>query len=415
MLDVKKIRSDFPVLSKTIYGGKPLIWLDTAATSQKPRSVIQAIVDYYEGYNANVHRGVHALSIESTDAFEAARKKVADFIGSPTSENIVWTRNATESINLVANTWGKANISPGDEILITAMEHHSNLVPWQQLAREKEAKLRIIPLTDDHQLDLGNIDELINQSTKLLSIVHKSNSVGTLNPVKRLTAMAHSMGATVLVDGSQSTPHMPIDVMDIDCDFFAFSGHKMVGPTGIGVLYGKSEILESMDPFLRGGEMVLEVTYQDASWSDVPLRFEAGTPNIAGAVGLGAAIDYLDKIGMQNIYDHDVALTEYALEAFKELEEELTIYGPADPEKRSGIVSFHHPNVHPHDMGTVLDRRGIAIRTGHHCTMPLVRSLGVPATARASFYLYNDNHDIDELVDGVKEALRYFRNDPQPS
>ena len=410
MLDVSKIREDFPVLSKKVYDGQQLVWLDSAATSQKPRSVIQSIVDYYEGFNANVHRGVHALSIESTAAFEDARQKVADFINAENTECIIWTRNTTESINLVAHTWAQENIKAGDEILVTALEHHSNLVPWQKVAREKQATLRIIPIASDHSLDLSEIDSLINPRTKLLAVVHKSNSIGTVNPVKELAAKARAVGAAVLLDGAQSVPHMPVDVQDIDCDFLAFSGHKMLGPTGIGVLYVKHDVLEGMEPFMRGGEMVLEVSYEDASWNSLPWRFEAGTPNIAGAIGLGAAIDYLNELGMQNVFDHDVDLTGYALDAFKELEEDLEIYGPKDPAKRSGIVSFHHPDVHPHDLGTVLDRRGIAIRTGHHCTMPLIKSLGVPATARASFYLYNTRYEVDELVDALKEALRYFGN-----
>ena len=410
MLDVNKIREDFPVLSKKVYDNQQLVWLDSAATSQKPRSVIQSIVDYYEGYNANVHRGVHALSVESTAAFEDARQKVGNLINAESSECIIWTRNATESINLVANTWALENIKTGDEILVTAMEHHSNLVPWQKVARDKGATLRIIPLAKDHTLDLSEIDSLINQRTKLVAMVHKSNSIGTVNPVKELAAKARAVGAAVLVDGAQSVPHMPVDVADIDCDFFAFSGHKMLGPTGIGVLYVKHDVLERMQPFMRGGDMVLEVTYEDASWNDLPWRFEAGTPNIAGAIGLGAAVDYLNYIGMENIRDHDIELTRHALDSFKELEEELEIYGPADPALRAGVVSFHHPDVHPHDLGTVLDRRGIAIRSGHHCTMPLVRSLGVPATSRASFYLYNTFEEIDALVDGMKEALRYFGN-----
>ena len=410
MLDVIKIREDFPVLSKKVYDGQQLVWLDSAATSQKPRLVIQSIVDYYEGYNANVHRGVHALSVESTAAFEDARQKVGNLINAESSECIIWTRNATESINLVANTWALENIKAGDEILVTAMEHHSNLVPWQKVARDKGATLRIIPLAKDHTLDLSEIDSLINQRTKLVAMVHKSNSIGTVNPVKELAAKARAVGAAVLVDGAQSVPHMPVDVADIDCDFFAFSGHKMLGPTGIGVLYVKHDVLERMQPFMRGGDMVLEVTYEDASWNDLPWRFEAGTPNIAGAIGLGAAVDYLNNIGMENIRDHDIELTRHALDSFKELEEELEIYGPADPALRAGVVSFHHPDVHPHDLGTVLDRRGIAIRSGHHCTMPLVRSLGVPATSRASFYLYNTFEEIDALVDGMKEALRYFGN-----
>ena len=410
MLDVRKIRKDFPVLSKKVYDGVPLVWLDSAATSQKPRQVIQALVDYYEGYNANVHRGVHALSMESTGRYEEARQKVADFVNAESAKCLIWTRNTTEGINLVANSWAMDNIKPGDEIVVTAMEHHSNLVPWQQVAKKKDAKLRILPLADDHTLDMDAVDRIIGPRTRLLAMSHESNAVGTINPVKELAAKARAVGAAVLVDGAQSVPHMPVDVQDIDCDFLAFSGHKMLGPTGIGGLYVKLDVLEQMTPFLTGGEMVLAVTYEDATWDDLPMRFEAGTPNIADAIGLGAAVDYLNALGMDNVREHEVSLTRYALDAFKELEEELDVYGPKDAEKRGGIVSFHHPDVHPHDLGTVLDRRGIAIRTGHHCAMPMVRSLGVPATARASMYLYNTEEEVDLLVDALKEALRYFGN-----
>ena len=410
MLDVSKIRQDFPVLAKTVYDGRPLVWLDSAATSQKPRQVIQALVDYYEGYNANVHRGVHALSMESTERYEEARQKVADFIGAESSDCLIWTRNTTEGINLVANSWAEDNIKAGDEIVVTALEHHSNLVPWQQIARRKSAKLRILPLAADHTLDMDAADTIIGARTKLMAIAHESNAIGTINPVKQLAAKARAVGAAVLVDGAQSVPHMPVDVQDIDCDFLAFSGHKMLGPTGIGGLYVKRDVLESMNPFLTGGEMVLAVSYEDASWNDLPMRFEAGTPNIADAIALGVAVDYLQAIGMDNIREHEISLTTYALNTFKELEEELDVYGPKDAEKRGGIVSFHHPDVHPHDLGTVLDRRGIAIRTGHHCAMPMVQSLGVPATARASMYLYNTEEEVDMLVDALKEALRYFGN-----
>lgn len=410
MLDVSKIREDFPVLSKKVYDDRPLVWLDSAATSQKPRQVIQALVDYYEGYNANVHRGVHALSMESTERYEAARQKVADFVNAESAECLIWTRNTTEGINLVANTWGEDNIAVGDEIVVTAMEHHSNLVPWQQLARRKGAKVRILPLAEDHTLDMDAVDSIIGQRTRLLAMSHASNAVGTINPVKRLAAKARAVGAAVLVDGAQSVPHMPVDAQDMDCDFLAFSGHKMLGPTGIGGLYVKRDVLERMNPFLTGGEMVLAVSYEKASWNDLPMRFEAGTPNIADAIALGAAVDYLQALGMDNVRKHEIELTAYALNAFKELEEELDVYGPKDARKRGGIVSFHHPDVHPHDLGTVLDRRGIAIRTGHHCAMPMVQSLGVAATARASMYLYNTEAEIDLLVDALKEALRYFGN-----
>ena len=408
MLDVKKIRQDFPILSRKVHG-KPLVYLDNAATSQKPRSVIDALTDYYEGYNSNVHRGVHTLSMEATDGFEEARQKVADFIKADTPESIVWTRNTTEAINLVANTWARQNIEAGDEIVVTHMEHHSDLVPWQQVAKQKGATLRFLPLAADGTLDLTDLDSIINPKTRLLAMVHASNSLGTINPVKELAARARAMGATVLVDGAQSVPHQPVDVNDLDCDFLAFSGHKMLGPTGIGVLYAKREVLEGMEPFLTGGEMVLEVSYEDASWNDLPMRFEAGTPNIADAIALGAAVDYLEELGMDNVREHEVQLTDYALTAFRELEE-LDLFGPLDAEKRGGIISFHSSDVHPHDLGTFLDSEGIAVRTGHHCTMPLMGMLGVAATARASFYMYNTEEEVDTLVDALKRALRYFNH-----
>ena len=410
MLDVRKLREDFPVLSKTVYDGKPLVWLDSAATSQKPRQVIQALVDYYEGYNANVHRGVHALSVESTYRYEGARQKVADFVNAGSAESLIWTRNTTEGINLVAASWGEDNIKRGDEIVVTAMEHHSNLVPWQRVARKKDAKLRVIPALEDQTLDMEAAERMIGPRTKLLAASQASNAVGTIIPVKELIGMARDVGAATLVDGAQSVPHMPVDVQDLGCDFLAFSGHKMLGPTGIGGLYVKRETLERMNPFLTGGEMVLSVSYEDASWNELPMRFEAGTPNIADAIGLGAAVDYLQAVGMDNVREHEIQLTAYALEAFKEIEEELDVYGPKDAARRGGIVSFHHPDVHPHDLGTVLDRRGIAIRTGHHCAMPLVQGLGVVATARASMYLYNTEEEVDALIDALKEALRYFGN-----
>jgi cysteine desulfurase/selenocysteine lyase len=409
MLDSGKIREDFPILSKKVYG-KPLVWLDNAATSQKPRSVIQSLVDYYEGYNANVHRGVHALSIESTDAFELARQKVADFIHADTAESIIWTRNTTEAINLVANTWARDNIGAGDEILLTPMEHHSNLVPWQKVAQENGARLKFIPMHEDGTLDLENIDAIFSPRTKLLAIVHVSNSMGTINPVKELAARARAVGATVLVDGAQSVPHMPVDVNDLDCDFLAFSGHKMLGPTGIGVLYAKRDVLEEMDPFLRGGEMVLEVWYDRATWNALPMRFEAGTPSIADAIGLGAAVDYLQALGMDNVREHEVELTGYGLKRFEELDE-VVVYGPQNPDVRGGAILFNAADIHPHDLGTIMDRQGIAIRTGHHCTMPLMRTLGVAATARASFYVYNTTQEVDTLVDGLKEALEYFAHE----
>ena len=405
-IDVAKLREDFPVLSRKVYG-KPLVYLDNAATSQKPRSMIQTLTEYYEGYNSNVHRGVHALSMEATDRFEEARQKVADFINAENSESIIWTRGTTEAINLVVNTWAQDQIGPGDEIVLTQMEHHSNLVPWQKVAADTGASLKFLPLGDDGNLDLTDVDSIITTRTKLVAMVHGSNSIGTINPVKELAAKARAVGAAVLVDGAQSVPHMPVDVNDLDCDFLAFSGHKMLGPTGIGVLYVKRDVLETMEPFLRGGEMVLEVWFDRASWNDLPMRFEAGTPNIAGAIGLGAAIDYLNDLGMDGVRRHEMELTAYALNAFQELEE-LDVYGPRDVSQRGGIVSFYSSDVHAHDLGTFLDREGVAIRTGHHCNMPLMRLLNVPATARASFYVYNTEEEVDVLVDALKRCLRYF-------
>ena len=413
MLDVNRIREDFPVLSRHVYG-KPLVYLDNAATSQKPRSVIQALVDYYQEYNSNVHRGVHALSMEATDRFEEARQKVASFIKAETSESVIWTRNTTEAINLVANTWAMDQIGAGDEIVLTQMEHHSNLVPWQKVASDKGAVLRFLPLAEDGTLNLEDVDSIITPRTRLLSMIHMSNSLGTINPVKELAARARAVGAAVLIDGAQSVPHMSVDVNDLDCDFLAFSGHKMLGPTGVGVLYVKRDVLERMEPFLRGGEMVLEVWYDRATWNDLPMRFEAGTPNIGDAIALGAAVDYLESLGMESVREHEAQLTQYALEAMKEIEE-LDVYGPSDPSVRGGIISFHSGDVHPHDLGTVLDRQGIAIRTGHHCNMPLMRSLGVLATARASFYVYNNEEEVDLLVDGLKQALRYFVDGVRPA
>ena len=408
MLDAAKIRQDFPILSKLVYG-KPLVYLDNAATSQKPSSVIQTLVDYYEGYNSNVHRGVHALSMESTQRYEEAREKVARFIGAPSIENLIFVRNTTEGINLVAGTWATANLNAGDEILVTEMEHHSNLVPWQQLAKAKGATLRFIPVTDEGTLDLSDLDSLINHQTKLVAMTHMSNVLGTINPVKEIAVKAHAVGAHVLIDAAQSVPHLPVDVIDLDCDFLAFSSHKMLGPTGIGGLYVRSSVLEQMEPFLTGGEMVQEVTFQSATWNDLPMRFEAGTPNIAGSIGLGAAVDYLEALGMDEVHRHETEITQYALEALKELAEEFTFYGPTDPAQRGGIISFSSTHIHPHDLGTILDRAGIAIRAGHHCAMPLVRDrLGVAATARASFYIYNTTDEVDLLVATLKDALRYF-------
>ena len=407
MFDVQAVRNDFPIL-KRLVNGKPLVYLDNAATSHKPRQVIDALVDYYEGYNSNVHRGVHTLSVEATEHYEEARVKVARFINAPEPEHVIWVRNTTEAINLVAKTWARANVHAGDEILVTEMEHHSNLVPWQQLAADNGATLKFIGLDDDYKLDLSDLDTLLTAKTRLVAITHMSNVLGTITPVERIIEGAHRVGAAVLVDAAQSVPHLPIDVQKLDCDFLAFSGHKMLAPTGIGCLYVRGELLEEMEPFLHGGEMVLEVTFETASWAPLPMRFEAGTPNIADAIGMGAAVDYLEALGMDNVRQHEMAITRYAVERFREMEE-VTTYGTSELEMRGGVVSFYLDGVHPHDLGQVLDSYGIAIRTGHHCAMPLVRSrLNVPATARASFYIYNTAAEVDALIDGLKATVEYF-------
>jgi cysteine desulfurase/selenocysteine lyase len=410
MLNVENIRKDFPILAREIHG-KPLVYMDNAATTQKPIQVIDSLVDYYSNYNSNVHRGVHLLSMEATEQFELAREKIANFINSKNPESIIWTRNSSESLNLVAYMWGRANIKSGDEILVTAMEHHSNLIPWQELAKEKGAFLKIIPIDKNGCLDLLAYRELITPKTKLVSVVHVSNAIGTINPVKEMIQIAHQVGAKFLLDGAQSAPHMPIDVQELDCDFLVFSGHKMMGPTGIGVLFVKKDILDHLDPLYTGGEMVLEVTYETATWAPIPMKFEAGTPNIADAIALGAAVDYLSQIGMDEIHEYEKLITAYTLDKFSVLEEKgIILFGPHDPLLRGAIFSFYTPDVHPHDLGTIMDHMGIALRTGHHCAMPLVKSLGVPATARASLYVYNTFSEVDTFIDGTIEALRYFKN-----
>lgn len=405
-LDVEKIRSDFPILQRKI-GNAPLVYLDNAATSQKPQQVIDALTDYYTRYNANVHRGVHTMSVEATEAFEAARSKVAKFIGAANPESVIWTRNISEAINLVAYSWGDANVKTGDEIVVTAMEHHSGIVPWQQLAMRTGANLKIIPRTEDGRLDMEAAEDLINSRTKMVAAVHMSSVLGTINDVKKLGKLAHSYGALILVDAAQSAPHMPVSVEDLDCDFLGFSGHKMLGPTGIGVLWGRPELLEAMPPWMFGGDMILTVSYDDASWNDLPYKFEAGTPNIADAIATGAAVDYLSALGMDNVLAHEEELTAYALDRFADLER-IQIMGPTDTRDRGGIISFTHDTIHPHDLGTALDQMGIAIRTGHHCAMPLVRSYDVVAAARASFYIYNTTSEVDALIDGIKKTEGYF-------
>ena len=409
MFDVEKVRQDFPVLGRQVYG-KPLVYLDNAATSQKPRAVIQALTDYYEGYNANIHRAVHALGQEATQRYEEARQKVADFIGAPSPESLIFTRGTTEAINLLSYSWAPDNIHPGDEILLTPMEHHSNLVPWQRVAQQQGAVLKFIPLAPDGTLDLSGLDGLLTERTRLVAFTQASNVLGAITPVKEIVRAAHARGALALVDGAQSVPHMPMDVKELECDFLAFSAHKMLGPTGVGALYVRPEVLEQMEPFQRGGEMVREVWLESATWNDLPWRFEAGTPNIADTIAWGAAVDYLQGLGMAQVRQHEVELTRYALERLDGLSEELLLYGPRDMAVRGGVVSFHLPTIHPHDLGTILDREGIAIRAGHHCAMPLMRHLGVPATARASFYLYNTTAEVDFFVETLEKAIRYFKD-----
>jgi len=405
-LDIARIRKDFPILDRKVYG-KPLVYFDNAATSQKPRQVIDALVRYYENSNANIHRAVHCLGEEATTAYEEAREKVARFINAPSSECVIFTRNTTEAINLVSYTWARQNIHEGDEILLTRMEHHSNLIPWQRIAAEKGASLRYVELTDEQTLSLDGLENLFDARTKMMAMPHVSNSLGTINPVEKIGAEARRHGVMFLVDGAQGAPHLPVDVQAIGCDFYAFSSHKMLGPTGVGVLYGRRELLEEMEPFLGGGEMIKKVTYEDATWNDLPWKFEAGTPNIADVIAFGTAIDYLSDVGMEDVRQHEIEITDYALRRLSELDD-MTIYGPRDISQRGGVVSFNYGGLHPHDVGTILDRHGVAIRAGHHCTQPLMRQLGVSGTARASFYLYNTLEEVDVLVEALQAAREFF-------
>ena len=406
MLDIARIRDDFPILKRLVHG-KPLIYLDNAATSQKPLAVVDALVEYYTQYNANIHRGIHALSEEATARYEGAREKVARFIGAPKPSTVIFTRNTTEAVNLVSHAWGLKHLLSGDEILLTEMEHHSNLVPWQLLAQAKGACLKFIPVTGDGQLALEELPKLLGNRTKLVALTLMSNVLGTINPVKAVVQAAHAKGIPVLVDGAQGVPHLPVNVLDLNCDFLVFSAHKMLGPTGVGVLYAKEAILEEMDPFLGGGDMIRDVWEDHSIWNDLPWKFEAGTPNIADVIAFGAAIDYLEGIGMGEIRSHEEKLTRYALEQIHPIEG-LTLYGPEDPSLRGAAISFNIEGVHPHDLGQILDAEGIAIRAGHHCCKPLMRKLGVAATARASFYLYNTQEEADALVKALLKAKEVF-------
>jgi len=403
-LRTSELKSLFPILQQDV-NGHPLVYLDSAATSQKPRQVIEAVKRYYEHDNANVHRGVHTLGTRATDAYEGAREKVARFINARSASEIVFTRGTTTSINTVAASYARAVCKPGDEIVISPIEHHANLIPWQQAAKTTGATLKHLPMNDDGSFDLASAAETITPNTKMVAVTHLSNVLGAVTPVEEIIALAHKHGAKVLLDGAQSAPHLKVDVQKLDCDFFALSGHKMCGPTGIGALYGKRELLESMDPIEFGGEMIDFVDLFDATWKEIPWRFEAGTPIIAGAVGLGAAIDFLTEIGMDNIEAHDRRLAAYAWERLSAMDG-VTVYGPSTG--RTSLVTFNLDDVHPHDVATVLDAEGVAVRAGHHCCQPLMRWLKVSATARASFYLYNDESDVERLVASLQRAKEYF-------
>ncbi len=404
--DWSALRQDFPILDQKVHG-QPLIYFDNAATSQKPREVIDALVHYYEHDNANVHRGIHELSNRATTAYEGARARAAKFLNARSADEIIFTRGTTEGINLVAQSWGAKHLKPGDVILLTEMEHHSNLVPWQLLAERVGAKVRYLPVTgDEGVLDLGRLDEFLTPQVKIFSLVHISNSMGTVNPVAELCAKARMLGAVTLVDGAQSAGHCPVDVQEIDCDFFAMSGHKTCGPTGIGVLYGRAEVLEAMPPWQGGGEMILSVGYDKTTFKPGPHRFEAGTPDISGSIGLHAAMDYLDRVGRENIFRHDQELAEHAYAQLAAQIPNIRLFGPK--QGRAGLVSFLLKDVHAHDIVTLADQAGVALRGGHHCTQPLMHKLGVESTARASFYFYNTKAEVDRFVEVIREVQKFF-------
>ena len=402
--NVNKIRNDFPILKQQV-NGCPLVYLDNGATSQKPQSVIDAIVNYYSTTNSNVHRGVHTMSQQATDGYEGARAKVRQFINASDDREIIFTRNTTEGINLVAHSYGRQNIGPGDDIIVSNMEHHSNIVPWQMLCEETGANLRVVPIDDAGELLVDEYEKMLSSRTKLVSITHVSNALGTILPAAQIARMAHAHGAPVLFDGAQAVPHMPVDVQELDCDFYVFSGHKLFGPTGIGILYGKAEYLEAMPPFLGGGEMIKSVTFEKTIYNDLPYKFEGGTPDIAGAIGLGAAIDYVNDLGFDQITAHEDELLRYGTDALSTIEG-LKIIGTA--EHKAGILSFVMDLAHPHDIGTILDEQGIAVRTGHHCAQPVMQRFQIPATARASLAFYNTKEDIDALVKGIDRVIEVF-------
>jgi cysteine desulfurase / selenocysteine lyase len=399
-------RADFPILHREVHG-KPLIYLDNAATSQKPHAVIHTLEHYYSYYNSNVHRGAHTLSGEATDAYEGAREKIARFVNAASPNEIVYTRNATEAINLVAYSWGLSNLQRGDEVILTVMEHHSNLVPWQIIAQKTGARLRFVQLTPDEEFDFGHYQSLVNEKTKLVSVVHISNTLGCINPIKDIVALAHQYDAKVLVDGCQSAPHMRLDVQDLDCDWLVASGHKMCGPTGIGFLYGKLSLLRSMPPFLGGGEMIADVFLENSTYADLPHKFEAGTPAIAEAIALGAAVDYLTNIGIDRIHAYEADLTAYLFEKLL-LIPQIRIYGPKAPKERAALAAFTAGEIHASDLSTMLDQSGIAIRSGHHCTQPLHRFIKAASTARASLYFYNTYEEIDAFIVSLQESIEFF-------
>jgi len=406
VLDIDKIRAEFPILQREIQPGVPIIYLDSAATSQKPRQVIDIMTHYYEKQNANIHRGIHQLAEEATQSYEEARNKVASFINAASSKEIIFTRNTTESINLVAQTWGRSTLQAGDTILLTEMEHHSNLVPWQMLATEKDLQLEFIPITDEGLLDWNAFEHLLLKEPRLVAFTHMSNVLGTINPTAEMVDLAHRAGALVLIDGAQSVPHIKVDVQEIGADFYAFSAHKMCGPTGIGVLFGREELLASMPPFLGGGDMIRRVHLRDFTASDLPQKYEAGTPAIAEAIGLGAAVDFLESVGLEKIHRYEQIIFTYALERLEEIPG-VVVYGPK-PEKKGGVASFKLEGVHPHDVAQLLDSIGVAVRAGHHCAMPLHERFQLPATTRASFYLYTTHHEIDRLIEGLYKVKQIF-------
>jgi cysteine desulfurase / selenocysteine lyase len=405
-LDVARIRRDFPILERIEASGKPLVYLDNAATSQKPRQVLDALTDYYERHNANIHRGVYALAEEATAAYESARERVARFVGAPDSACIVFNRGTTESVNLIAHGWGTRFLRDGDEILLSEMEHHSNIIPWQLCATRTGARLRYVSVTDDGLLDLDAFDRLLTERTRVVALTGSSNVLGTLTPIRNLADAAHAVGAILVIDGAQLVPHNPVDVTELDCDVLTISGHKMLGPTASGGMYGRRELLEAMDPFLGGGEMIMEVHHDRATWKDIPWKFEAGTMNIAQEIGLAAAIGYLENLGMAAVRRHEEEITRYAIDRLTEAG--ARIFGPVDEKLRGSAVSFDYRGIHPHDLAAVLDAEGIAVRAGHHCAQILMRRLGVPATTRASFYVYNTTDEVDALVAGLASADRYF-------